>query len=129
MGDKVKDGGGEHTNSTQAGKATDAYDFLAYNNATHVSTQDTTDTDHAYTALCHLTRTSVNARTLTNNANTFIMHLDSGTNYHMLGDITIFLERFEGTSVPIKFDNGQYLTSQPRGLVRLTKEVILTGLA
>ena len=55
------------------------------------------------------------------------MHPDSGTNYHMSGDLSIFLLLSDlPVPIPVKFGNGQSLSATKKGVVRLTQEVTLS---
>ena len=63
--------------------------------------------------------TSGNARTSLIDANSFIMHPNSGTNYHMSGNHL-------PVPIPFKFGNGQCLSAAREGLIRLTDNVTLS---
>lgn len=110
--------GGGSINRTVAGGDSNAFSFLAYNNLITLN-----GTTNATIGICHNLCTT--ARTSVNDA-TFMMHPDSGTNYHMSGNRSIFLELLDlPTKIPVSFGNGQNLLARQKGTVCLSKEVVL----
>jgi hypothetical protein len=113
-----KDTGGGNVNCTMAG-GEDAFSFLADYDVPSAAMNATIGLSHS---MCTTPRTSLNE------AKTFMMHPDSGTDFHMSGDKLIFLELTDlAEEISVSFGNGQYLSARQKGRVQLTKEVILSG--